>query len=74
MRMFTVYKNPRDYPGAYVVREFTLRASAPLPHTQALYIGDSLAMARATIQEEVPGAVAIERSAGDEPQILETWL
>jgi len=75
LSIFTVYRNPRDYPGSFVVRRFEVTADgctqrAPLP----LVVTDTLDEARAAVHRAHPGAVCMARSDGDEPQIVESWI
>lgn len=64
--VFTVYKNPRDFPGKYVVRLFD--GTRPM---RLITIRDTLDEARATIPE---GFYCVQKSPDDDPVIVETWL
>ncbi len=66
MEIFTVYWNPSDFPGKYVVRRFV----GEKPDPQPLAVGTL---------EEVRGVIpawmtCLARNPGDDPCILETWL
>jgi len=74
LRLFTLYWNPRDYPGRFVVRGFTIAGAAAAPDEVPIYVGVFLEAARRAILAELPGAVRLERSPEDEAQILEVWL
>lgn len=68
--IWTVYKNPVDYPEKFVVRR-----STAIPHVihdpEPLIICDSLEEARAVIPE---GAYRMNRMPDDAPHIYEVWL
>lgn len=73
LRMWTVYRNPSDYPGKFVVRE---SVTIPIPpylmfDPEPLVVCDSLEEARAALPQ---GAFNLGRNPGDEPQIAEVWL
>jgi hypothetical protein len=72
LAMWTVYDNPRDYPGKYVARRFDVGASGPKP-SASIIVMDDLEKLRDVLQFEM-GLVKLMRSPGDEPQIVETWL
>lgn len=65
--MFTVYENPRDYPGKFVVRRWL----DFIPDTKPMIVCDSLDLARAVIPQS---AVCLGRYAEDDPAIREVWL
>lgn len=72
LRIFTIYENPSDYPGAFVVRETECRAGGeirllPLP----LAVTKTLDEARAKVP---PGLWRFIRSPTDDPCIREVWL
>lgn len=72
LRSYTIYRNPRDFPGKYVVRGFDLRSGPnPLPDPEPLAVVDTLEEAQAAIP---PGLFNIHRFPADEPQIVETWI
>lgn len=64
--VFTVYYNPTDFPGKYVVRLF----DGPQP-TRLLVVTDTLKAVREAIP---PMFYRVPREPGDEPKMLETWL
>lgn len=66
---WTVYRSPLDYPDNWVARMF-LTLPEPQPTFYAV-IGDSLEEVRRALPL---GLWRIDRSPGDEPQIVETWL
>lgn len=64
--IFTVFCNPKDFPGKYVVRLFDGKAP-----TRLLSVKDTLEDARKTIP---PLFKRVDRSPTDDPVIVETWL
>ena len=67
---FTVFFNPQDFPGKYVVRLF----DGNLP-TRLLVVKNTLEEARAAIPQAPPlGFVRMERSPNDDPVIVEVWM
>lgn len=74
LRMWTVYKNPTDYPGKFVARMFEVGGGAGEPRaTGSVIIKDELSELRDVLKFELH-LVCLTRSEGDEPQIVETWL
>lgn len=70
--MWTVYKNPADYPGKFVARRFDVDGSGARP-TSSIIIMDDLGKLRDVLCFEMH-LTCLMRSPGDEPQIVETWL
>jgi hypothetical protein len=70
MNMWTVYYDPRDYPGKYVVRRFDIFPGRAEPSAEH-YVADTLDEIR---QHVPPGMDCLMRSEQDEEQIVETWL
>jgi hypothetical protein len=73
LEIFTIYERPADYPAQYVVRRWRIVAGVndPVPDLDAFAVAMSRDAARAAIPA---GRVRLERSANDEPQILESWV
>lgn len=73
MRMFVVYKNPKDYPGKFVVREWRTSCSkiAIFADSEPLAVVDNLVEARAAIPNDT---VLIDRDELDDPVIEEIWI
>mgnify|MGYP001590155104 CR=1 FL=1 len=67
--MFTVYENPRDAPGLFVVRRHVIGPGGPQPAEGFAF--STLTAARAAIP---PGCFCLGRQPTDEPQIVETWV
>jgi hypothetical protein len=64
--LYTIYENPRDYPGKFVVRRWV--GLKPDPTAE---VRDTLADARAAVPV---GRVLLSRMADDDPCIAETWI
>jgi hypothetical protein len=69
--MFTVYWNPKDYPGKYVVRRHVVSRHGAVP-MEVVAIADTLEEARRPIQ--YLHLHCLGREPGDESQIVETWI
>jgi len=74
LSIFTVYENPLDYPGRFVVRRFEVSADGAQPVPPPVAVVDTLAEARAAIRRVHPCPVCMTRAEGDEPQIVESWI
>lgn len=72
MSLWTIYFNPRDFPGKYVARRHDIFRGEKGPQaSHEHFVADSLD----EIRDRLPmGLVCLSRSDDDEPQILETWL
>lgn len=70
LSLWTIYRQPRDYPHGYVLRRHVASAKGSRPTEDAFY-AYTLAEIRLLVP---PGLVCIGREDGDEPQIVETWL
>lgn len=68
---YTIYDNPSDFPGTFVVRRFAVSAAGPDPDPGVWALAKDLDSAR----ESIPaGLVCFDRQPGDDPVIVETWL
>ena len=74
LSIFTVYENPRDYPGSFVVRRFEVTRNGALPEPLPLVVTDTLEEARAAIKRASPGAAWVTRNPEDDDPIVECWL
>lgn len=66
LSIWTVYRNPTDYPGLYVARRFELDRP-----TDDIRTAPSLEALRDLLP---PGLYRLPRRDEDEPQIVEIWL
>ena len=71
LRMWTIYKHPKDYPKSYVARLFEVDADGPRP-TGSIVVAATLD--RLQYEMEEMGLVKLMRSPEDDPVIVETWL
>jgi hypothetical protein len=71
MKLFCIYENPTDYPGKFVVREWTIGPGTVTANPSAAFVGTSIETARGALPE---GLVRIERDLHDDPVIREVWL
>jgi hypothetical protein len=70
LRIWTIYRNPTDYPTKYVVRGASVtRTIVHDPEPTAVV--DSLSEARAAVPS---GLVCMPRQIADDPVIVECWL
>lgn len=68
--IYTIYRNPTDYPGKYVVRRWLVdRTGVHIERVVA--VRNSLATARSAVPPEL---ACIQRQADDDPVIVETWI
>ena len=66
MPLFTVYYNPDDFPGRFVVRLWDMEQSTPFA-----ILGESLEDVRSKLPH---GLHRLPRNTNDAPAIIETWL
>lgn len=71
LNLYTIYKDPLDFPGKYVVRLWEAHPPIEDPLPQHTTVFDSLDEARASLP---PGLYNLGRFDADEPQIVETWV
>ena len=71
LHMWTVYENPSDYPGRFVVRRFSITEGRVQRDTFPVVVVDTLQEARDHVP---PGRCMLPRSVGDDPVIVEIWL
>jgi len=69
LRMWTIYFNPSDHPGRWVVRGWSV-GQATVPDVGCAVVA-TLDDARAIVP---PGLACIPRDLGDDPSIVESWL
>lgn len=70
LNVWTVYDNPKDFPGSHVARRFEFADGQPVA-TSDIIQGEL-----SDIREAFDrcGLVCLMRNEGDEPQIVETWI
>lgn len=71
LRIFVVYKNPADYPGLFVVREWHVIGGAQMPCPLPVAVVATLDEARRSVPE---GHVCFPAQPDDDPVIYEVWL
>jgi hypothetical protein len=73
MPVYTVYYNPSDFPGQYVVRRFFIEGGNREPQADRtpLYVGDSLERARSMIPH---GMYCFSADDGDDAAVIESWM
>ncbi len=69
--LFTVYHSPRDFPGEYAVRRFSIEGNEAKPGV-LVALGPTLESVRRMIPAYANHR--LPRSPQDEPQIVEVWL
>lgn len=70
LALYTIYRNPSDYPGLFVLRR-TLVSAAVVPDQEPMRICSTLSEVRAALPT---GAYNLGREASDDPCIVETWI
>ncbi len=71
--MYVVYKNPSDYLGRFVVRQWLLSGDGMMiPNAEPYAIVANLSAARKEIPQA--GLMMISRFKDDDPVIVEVWL
>ncbi|MGX9432311.1 MULTISPECIES: hypothetical protein [Bradyrhizobium] len=75
--VWTIYDRPADFPDCYVARMFEVvgGSEAPQPSTVMLRTAgpnEGLEMLRDAF--ELAGLRCLPRSAGDQPQLVESWV
>lgn len=76
--MFVVYTHQPDYPGAFVVRRFTLAHDGPegdfvLDDGPPALVGADIGAIRFLLHELRSGLVPIEVDAGEREHVAEVW-
>lgn len=71
--MFTIYYNPSDYPGRYVVRPSLVKENNVNP-LQVIVLGKTYEDVVSKIPIEELGLARFAREEEDDKVILETWL
>ena len=71
--MWTVYKDPKDYPGEYVARKFVITEDFYGPSNESIS-SRSLRDVRNVLRSLYRGLIQLKRPPDDEPHIVEVWL
>lgn len=70
LNLWTIYDKPADYPLGFAARRFEIQGGHAVATLDARY-GPDLD----SVRRQIPGDLyRIERSDGDDPCIVETWL
>lgn len=69
--MWLIYERPKDYPAAYVARQFFVGEGVVLTTDSIMSAPDLATLQRALARD---GLSPLPRSAGQDPKIVETWL
>jgi len=70
---WTIYHDPADYPGKFVVRAqwITGKRGSGIQHSPHCTVHDTLDDARAAVP---PGCFPLPAMAGDDAVIVESWM
>jgi hypothetical protein len=68
--VWTVYRDPRDFPGKWVARLHRVTAGVSTP-SSVHFVADTLDGVRALLP---PGLFRLDRFELDEPHVYETWF
>ncbi|RYF07309.1 MAG: hypothetical protein EOO77_25955 [Oxalobacteraceae bacterium] len=71
LSMWTIYANPADYPGKWVVRRQEILPGLRCAQTGDMSVHDTLEAARKAIPNHTG---YLGRQPEDEPQIVESWM
>ena len=68
--IWTIFDHPRDYPNAFVARRFDVTRKG-IEITADVILAASLEELRGMLPM---GLTRLERSPGDDPNIIESWI
>lgn len=71
--LWTVYKQPDDFPNHYVARRFEVR-SGELHHTDQVIVAASMTAVRRHLEQYHLSGTVMPRTENDDPNVVETWL
>lgn len=74
MNAYTIYRNPRDYPGQYVARRWVVYEDRIEPDHEPLEVSPELYVVRQAIFAVTPDVICLRRSPNDDPAVYETWI
>lgn len=72
--MFIIYRNPSDYPGKFIVRQWIVGGGPLRAAKEPLAIADTLQLARICLHTARPGLTLLGRFDDDDPAIEEVWV
>lgn len=70
LKIWTIYENPKDYPGLFVVRCWLVQGAA-VGASNVCHSAKTLDEARSYVP---PYLHRLNRMPGDDPCIVETWI
>jgi hypothetical protein len=72
--MHVIYKNPKDFPGKYVIRRHGLDPDGSTIAERGCIIAATLEGARESLEYFYPGLYRLGRHPQDDPVIVESWV
>jgi hypothetical protein len=73
--VYSVYRNPKDFPGKYVIRAWDSKAAYAEGRAGNVFtVGSSLTEVREKLLRDKPYLVRTAPFGGDDPCIVEAWL
>lgn len=75
LEMFVIYENPKDYPGKFVVRRWTVGQGGPIADPEPLAIENTVHEARGFLPRDATHPLyRLEPQPNDDPVIREVWI
>lgn len=74
LMLFTLYRNPSDFPDRYVIRRTRVTAKGPEVDEKLLIVTRELSSALTALESVYPGLVRMERNVNDDPCIVCVYL
>lgn len=74
MQMYIVYKDPKDYPGKFVVRRWHVAEEALLADNDALLVTESWEAVCDFKEVNYPYLIVVPRHRHDDLAVKEVWL
>lgn len=71
LSIWTITRNPSDFPGKHVARRHVVHPTACAGPTPDHYVADTLDQARACLPA---GVINLGRNEADDPVIVESWV
>lgn len=68
--MWVIYEKPADFPDGFIARKHVIDVGSHRP-TMTCAHGETLESVRSQLP---PGLVRLDRSPGDDPVIVESWM